>query len=78
VKTTQGFEVDFQAGFPSGEENLIQVCADAGAHTVERELRGTRGGKSPRARKILLTIPGTVSRAGYRTMSLRFPPMSGF
>jgi hypothetical protein len=52
------FEVDFQARFPSGEENLIQVCADAGAHTVERELRALEeaGRQSPRTRKILLTL----------------------
>jgi predicted AAA+ superfamily ATPase len=44
VKAAGGLEVDFLARYPSGEAELIQVCADAGARqTAERELR-----RSPR------------------------------
>jgi hypothetical protein len=40
VKTAEGFEVDFLARFPSGKEELIQVCADpTQPETLNRELR---------------------------------------
>lgn len=40
VKTKEGFEVDFQARFRDGREELIQVCADSSdPRVVERELR---------------------------------------
>jgi uncharacterized protein len=59
VKTPQSHEVDFLARHPSGEVDLIQVCAEAGApDTVERELRALMeaGRLFPRARKRLLTL----------------------
>ena len=59
VKTSQGFEVDFLARYPSGETDLIQVCADATAsETAERELRAltAAGERFPEARKMLLTL----------------------
>lgn len=59
VKTGEGFEVDFLARFPGGEEELIQVSADAGeATTAERELRALEAaaGRFPRARRRLLTL----------------------
>jgi predicted AAA+ superfamily ATPase len=59
VKTAQGYEVDFLARHPSGQTELIQVCADAGApNTAERELRSLReaGRMFPRAQKRLLTL----------------------
>ena len=59
VKTSQGFEVDFLARYPSGETDLIQVCADAGApDTAMRELRALEeaGHRFPEARKRLLTL----------------------
>ncbi len=59
VRTPQGYEVDFLARHPSGEEELIQVCAEAGvADTAERELRALveAGRQFPRARKRLLTM----------------------
>ncbi|MDO9265038.1 MAG: hypothetical protein Q7U02_13805, partial [Desulfosalsimonadaceae bacterium] len=59
VKTPQGFEVDFLARYPSGETELIQVCADATAsETAERELRAlaAAGKRFPEARKMLLTL----------------------
>ncbi len=59
VKTAQGFEVDFLARYPSGEQDLIQVCAEAGApETAERELRALAeaGRQYPLARKRLLTL----------------------
>ncbi len=59
VKTPQGLEVDFLARYPSGEVDLIQVCAEAGApDTAERELRALieAGRQFPHARKRLLTL----------------------
>ncbi|MDQ5988231.1 MAG: hypothetical protein CSYNP_03989 [Syntrophus sp. SKADARSKE-3] len=59
VKTPKGFEVDFLARYPSGEEELIQVCADvAASNTADRELRSLieAGRQFPRARKYLLTL----------------------
>jgi len=59
VKTPEGFEVDFLARYPSGDMDLIQVCAEASApDTAERELRALieAGGRFPQARKRLLTL----------------------
>jgi len=59
VKTPGGFEVDFLARYPSGEMELIQVCADAGdPETTRRELRSLveAGSLFPKARKVLLTL----------------------
>lgn len=59
VKTSQGFEVDFLARYPSGEEELIQVCADMAApDTAERELRSLMeaGRQFPQANRLLLTL----------------------
>ena len=59
VRTPQGFEVDFLARYPSGEEELIQVCADASStDAAERELRAlaAAGLQYPRAHKCLLTL----------------------
>jgi predicted AAA+ superfamily ATPase len=59
VRTSQGFEVDFLARHPSGGEELIQVCAEAGdPATAKRELRSLveAGRQFPRARKRLLTL----------------------
>ena len=40
VRTTEGFEVDFLARYPDGNQQLIQVCADLGTlETQERETR---------------------------------------
>ncbi|MFZ1987320.1 MAG: ATP-binding protein [Desulfatitalea sp.] len=59
VKTSQGFEVDFLARYPSGQLELIQVCADAGTDdTAQRELRALEeaGRQFPKAFKRLLTL----------------------
>ena len=59
VKTASGLEVDFLARYPSGNTELIQVCATAGApQTAERELRSLieAGAMFPEARKRLLTL----------------------
>lgn len=41
VRTREGFEVDFLARLPEGDEQLIQVCADFDvAETRDREVRG--------------------------------------
>ena len=68
VKTAEGFEVDFLADYPSGEQELIQVCANAGLpDTAYRELRALAdaGKRFKKARKLLLTLthdglPSTV------------------
>jgi len=59
VKTALGYEVDFLARYPSGQTELIQVCANAGASdTAERELRSLMeaGRMFPRAQKRILTL----------------------
>jgi hypothetical protein len=51
--------VDFLARHPSGQTELIHVCADAGApDTPERELRSLMeaGRMFPRAQKRILTL----------------------
>ena len=59
VKTSQGFEVDFLARYPSGQLELIQVCADTGTDdTAQRELRALEaaGQQFPKALRRLLTL----------------------
>lgn len=59
VRTPQGHEVDFLARHPTGEGELIQVCADAtDPATGERELRALdeAGRLYPKASKRLLTL----------------------
>jgi predicted AAA+ superfamily ATPase len=59
LRTPQGHEVDFLARHPTGEEELIQVCADAtDSATSERELRalGEAGRVYPKSSKRLLTL----------------------
>ena len=59
VKTAEGYEVDFLARYPSGREELLQVCADVGEReTLERELRAlsVAGGFFTRAKRYLLTL----------------------
>ena len=61
VKTAQGFEVDVLARYPSGGQELLQVCAEASApSTGERELRALleAGDALPKARRRLLTLTG--------------------
>lgn len=58
VRTSDGHEVDFLARLPTGEEELIQVCADATSPaTTERELRALTEAAPlhPQARRRLLT-----------------------
>jgi len=59
VRTPEGHEVDFLARFPDGEEELIQVCAEASdPATAERELRALAGASAlhPRATQRLLLL----------------------
>jgi predicted AAA+ superfamily ATPase len=59
VKTRGGFEVDFLARYPQGDEELIQVCAEARERaTAERELRALAEASAayPQARCRLLTL----------------------
>ncbi len=86
VRTPQGHEVDFLARRPTGEDELIQVCADAtDAATAERELRALdeAGRLYPKATKRLLTLtrdalppgapPEIVAQPAYEWM-LAFAP----
>lgn len=64
VRTPEGHEVDFLARFPDGEEELIQVCAEASdPATAKRELRALEGARElhPRAAQRLLTLNREVA-----------------
>lgn len=59
VKVDGDFEVDFHARFPTGEEELIQVCADLGAPDASnRELRALQEAAKefPRAKRRVLVL----------------------
>lgn len=59
VKTDEGFEIDFLARKPTGEEHLIQVCANPTEDdTRTRELRAlaAAGRKYPHASRHLLVL----------------------
>lgn len=59
VKTAHGPEVDFLARYPTGTEELIQVCADASSpETRLRELRGLAAAakEHPQAAQRLLVL----------------------
>lgn len=59
VKTTDGSEVDFLARLRTGEEELIQVCADpSSSDTLRREMRGldVAAKDHPRAARRLLVL----------------------
>jgi predicted AAA+ superfamily ATPase len=81
VRTPQGREVDFLARYGTGEEDLIQVCADArDAQTAERELRALDEARTlhPKAAARLLTLtrdglpavvpPGVAAQPAYEWM----------
>ncbi len=78
VRTPKGYEVDFLARHPTGEAELIQVCADAtGSAAAARELRALdeAGSLYPEATRRLLTLtrdalpaevpPGVVAEPAY-------------
>jgi len=78
VKTPEGSEVDFHVRYLTGDEELVQVCADpSAAKTQERELRAlTEAGREyPRATRRLLVLtrdqvmptsaPGVVAQPAY-------------
>ncbi len=63
VRTPEGYEVDFLARSPSGETDLVQVCADASdVGAANREIRALVAAESrfPNARKLVLTL-GAIS-----------------
>lgn len=63
VKTRDGFEVDFFARAPTGDDELIQVSADlTGPGTLARELRALQaaGQQHPHATQRLLTLSQEV------------------
>lgn len=74
-KSSDGHEVDFLARDYEGNDELIQVCADASAAaTLERELRGLRAAAQdhPQARRTLLVMNrdsvGAVEEPGVRVL----------
>jgi uncharacterized protein len=76
VKTAEGYEVDFLARYPTGGEELIQVCADLSlAETGERELRALRAAaqEHPRAARRLLVL-GRDSDVGTVTPGIEVQP----
>lgn len=59
VRTADGFEVDFLARLPGGEEQLVQVCTSLDApETLAREVRAldAAGAEHPRARQRLVVL----------------------
>lgn len=65
VRTEGGFEVDFLARYPDGQEDLIQVCADMETPaTREREERALReaADRYPRASLLLITLQAEIAR----------------
>ncbi len=59
VRTAEGYEVDFLAQGPEGEELLIQVCAEMdAAETLEREIRAlaAAAAEHPRAKLMIITL----------------------
>jgi len=59
VRTASGYEVDFYARYPTGETELIQVCADwSDTETREREVRALQEAQVefPEARACILTL----------------------
>ena len=81
------FEVDFLARYPSGGQELLQVCAEASApSTAERELGALleAGDAFPKARRRLLTLTddalpsdvpaGVSAEPAYTWLLTRAPP----
>jgi len=65
VRTVGGFEVDFLARYPDGQEDLIQVCADLDtAATREREARALleAADEYKRASLRLITLQAETAR----------------
>lgn len=63
IRTRGGYEVDFLARSPGGEQALIQVCADLGdPQTVEREVRALQEASQnfPGAQQLLITLTPEV------------------
>lgn len=66
VLTPAGYEVDFHAALPSGEQWLVQVCLDLGdSATLQREVRALQDARQqwPQARCLLVAqqVPPTVA-----------------
>jgi len=59
VLTPSGFEVDFHAALPDGQQWLVQVCLDAtDSATLQRELRALQDARQdwPQARMMLVCL----------------------
>lgn len=71
VRTQSGYKVDFYARYPTGESELIQVCADwSDAEARVRELRALHEAQEefPEAQATIITLnpPARVEDASYR------------
>lgn len=78
VKTTGDLEVDFLARFPSGDEELIQVCTDTTAPgTLSRELAALDAAsrEHPRAARKLVVMD---ARAAARISHPRTEPVAAY
>lgn len=65
VKTAGGYEVDFHARTPEGEESLVQVCTEVSDPEVfAREVRALAEGAAehPRAKPVLVTLDSLPPR----------------
>lgn len=67
LRTEDGYEVDFFVRMPSGERELIQVCADASSHeTAEREIRAMQSAANQypdaQCRLLTLTMSGLLTQ----------------
>ncbi len=63
VKTTKGYEVDFLATMPNGDELLVQVCTSIDDEvTREREVRALQVAHIlyPKAERLLLTLQSRI------------------
>jgi len=73
VRTREGFEVDFLARWPSGGEELIQVCAEVqDAATLEREVRALESAakEHPNAALSLVTLVSESIRGAPETIQV--------
>ena len=65
VRTADGFEVDFLARYPDGQQQLIQSCADASdPETWARETRALDAAHSehPRAERLIVMLDAVSAR----------------
>jgi predicted AAA+ superfamily ATPase len=78
VRTEDGLEVDFLARYPTGEEDLIQVCADVSSReTLARELRAVAAASLEHSRakpRLLVLDRDALSSIAVEDESIRVQP----